>query len=144
VTYRYGLAFYNAEGDARVPVTGLKVLLVRPGSALASGLVCSETAPGYYEATVTDLAACGFYEVWDDQADPGNAARSGKHAILGPLDAAGLQDAANYLAQLATLKAAYDAGAKVHGCDIYIQDTPPATFDDYVWIDTLAVNFIQE
>ncbi len=143
MTYRYGIAYYDAEGSARVPVTGLKVRLVRPGSAFSSGLICSETAPGYYEASVTDLALCGFYEIWDTHTDP-DGARSGKHAILGPLDAAGIQDAANFLAQLASLKAAYDAGAKVHGCDIYIQDSEPSTFDDYVWIDTLAVNFIQE
>jgi hypothetical protein len=34
------------------------------------------------------------------------------------------------------------APGRVHGCDIYIQDTPPATFDDYVWIDTQAIDFI--
>ena len=33
---------------------------------------------------------------------------------------------------------------RVHGADIYIQDSQPSTLADYVWIDTMAVNFIQE
>ena len=143
MNYRYGLAYYSAQGTDRVPVTGLQVRLVRPGASWNAGLACSETAPGYYEAVVHDLRLCGFYEIWDTLTDPAGA-RSGKHAILGPLDSAGIQDASNFLSQLAALRAEIQAAGKIHGCDIYIQPTQPLTTQDYVWIDTQAIDFIQE
>lgn len=34
------------------------------------------------------------------------------------------------------------APGRVHGCDIYIQPTEPATAADFVWIDTAAIDFI--
>ena len=34
------------------------------------------------------------------------------------------------------------APGRVHGCDIYIQPTEPATAADFVWIDTSAIDFI--
>lgn len=139
--WRYGIAYYDTVGQSRVPLTGLSVRLVRPGADWTSGLVATETAPGYYEAAITDPTKCGYYDIWDSRTVPAGA-RSGKTAILGPLDAAGIQDAANFLAQLAVLQAAFIATPKIHGCDIYIQPTEPETASDFVWIDTAAVDFI--
>lgn len=139
--WRYGIAYYDTVGQSRVPLTGLSVRLVRPNAAWSSGLVCTETAPGYYEAAVTDSTLCGYYDIWDTRSVPAGA-RSGKTAILGPLDAAGIQDASNFLVQLSALAAAFNAAPKVHGCDIYIQATEPDTAADFVWIDTSALDFI--
>ena len=141
--YRYGIAYYQASGNQRVPVTGLQVRLVRPNSTWDSGLVCTETAPGYYEAVATLASQTGYYDIWDDSSGS-QPRRSGKTAVLGPLDAAGLADNANFGAQIATINRYLNNMPKVHGCDIYIQPQEPDIPADHVWIDTGTIDFIEE
>lgn len=140
--YKYGIAYYQSQGSTRVPVTGLAVKLVRPGANWASGLVMTETAPGYYEKTVYSEADCGFYEIWDDTIYP-QGAHSGKHGILGKLDLAGLKDGDNILSQINSIMAQLAAQNLIIGADIYVQETEPQTPGDYVWIDTTGIDYIE-
>lgn len=139
--YKYGIAYYQSQGQIRVPVTGLSVRLVRPLASWASGITMHETAPGYYEATVLTEAQCGFYEIWDNSSYP-DGAPSGKHAILGKLDLSGIQGASNFILQLAQMQNTLANMYQIHGADLYVQDTEPDTIDDYVWIDTTGVDYI--
>lgn len=139
--YKYGIAYYQAQGQTRVPVTGLTVRLVRPLASWASGITMQETAPGYYEATVLTEAQCGFYEIWDTASYSGGAP-SGKHAIIGKLDLNGIQGGSNFLLQLAQLQNIIANMHQIHGADLYVQDVEPDTNNDYVWIDTTGVDYI--
>ena len=141
--YKYGIAYYQAQGNARVPVTGLSVRLVRPGMNWINGLAMQETAPGYYEITVQTEDLCGFYEIWDTSLYPPGGF-SGKHAVLGKLDFAGIQGSSNIFAIIADLQNQITAMPQIHGADIYVSDSEPQTINDYVWIDTNGVDFIRE
>ena len=141
--YKYGIAYYQAQGSSRVPVTGLSVRLVRPGLNWSDGLSLQETAPGYYEITVLTEAQCGFYEIWDTSLHPPGGF-SGKHAVLGKLDFAGIQGSSNIFAIIADLQNQITAMNKLYGADIYVSDREPQTTNDYVWIDTTGVEFIRE
>ncbi len=90
--YKYGTSYYKLEGEKRLPVSGLDVRLIRPGSAWQSGLQLTEVEPrsGYYETDEFGEDVCGLYEIWDTRYDQ-NGSFSGKTCIIGPLDALGLQ-----------------------------------------------------
>lgn len=138
--WRYAIAYYQTQGANRVPLPGLDVRLVRPGGAWLDGLISTEVAPGYYEAATADPGSCGYYEIWDNAS--GQPSRTGKTAILGPLDASGITDAANFLTKIAEIKQEIASHGRVHGCDIYIGTDEPETPDDYIWIDVSNTPFI--
>lgn len=132
--WRYAIAYYETQGANRVPLPGLDVRLVRPGGSWPGGLPTTEVAPGYYEASTADAAECGYYEIWDNAT--GLPRRTGKTAVIGPLDAPGIAEAANFLTKITEIKQQLEAFGKVHGCDIFIQGVEPPAGADYIWIDT--------
>lgn len=132
--WRYAIAYYQTQGSNRVPLPGLTVRLVRPGGSWGEGLSTAEVAPGYYEAVTGDAAECGYYEIWDNAT--GVAKRTGKTAVIGPLDALGIAEADNFMTKIAEIKQDLAAHGKVHGCDIYIQNFEPPAGENWIWIDT--------
>ena len=142
--YRYGLTYYQAGTEERIPVTGLDVRFVRPGGTWESGLRASELSPGDYEVYIPNEAAAGYYHIWDTSSfNPGRF--SGKTAIIGPLGLDyGFQQGQSLYAMIASLQAQIDQLYKVFGCDIYIQDSMPVATpnSNFVWIDTDAIELI--
>lgn len=88
--YSYNITYYRLEDDERVPDTGLKVMLVRPGQHPATGLSADEIgSSGHYSVMTSDPADKGFYEIWDNRS--GEMSFSGRVCVLGPTDTEGIQ-----------------------------------------------------
>ena len=130
---RYGIAYYQPRQPASCHRTQVRLV---PNLGLRTRL--HRTAPGI---TGFPRLRTGYYDIWDDSPVPSR--RSGKTAVLGPLDAAGLADNANFGANC-TINRYLNNMPKVHGCDIYIQPQEPDIPADHVWIDTGTIDFIEE
>lgn len=91
--YKFAIAYYELDEGVRVPLTGLEVRLVRPGSDFASGVLLTETVAGsgYYELEIASEGNAGYYEIWDDQTSP-SGTFTGKTAVVGLLDGGGIRD----------------------------------------------------
>lgn len=91
--YKFAMAYYELSEGVRVPLTGLEVRLVRPGSDFASGVLLTETVAGsgYYELEIASEANAGYYEIWDDQTSP-SGTFTGKTCVVGLLDGGGIRD----------------------------------------------------
>lgn len=93
--YKFGISYYIMSAANRIPLSGVKVRLVRPGSDFAHGIPLIETPvnSGYYETDKLDEPDWGFYQIWDDRVKE-EGSFSGKTCIVGQLDAFGIKDKA--------------------------------------------------
>jgi hypothetical protein len=93
--YKFGISYYMMSAASRIPLTGVKVRLVRPGSDFYHGIPVHETPAnsGYYETDKLEVTDWGFYEIWDDRVKE-EGSFSGKTCIVGQLDSYGIKDKA--------------------------------------------------
>ncbi len=86
--YRFSIQYSIVVDGEKLPLTGLTVKLVKPGSNWASGTTIPEAAAdtGYYES---DVSTAGYYEIWDTQDSP-SGSFSGKTVTVGLLDTTGI------------------------------------------------------
>jgi hypothetical protein len=95
--YKFGISYYIMSAFSRIPLSNVDIRLVRPGAGYASGIPLKESpqGSGYYETDKLLEPEWGFYEIWDDRANP-SGGFSGKTCTVGKLDARGIQNNSIY------------------------------------------------